>query len=149
MIRRLALLLAVGGCGRADVCEEDPRALVQAPSATVTADGMSVRVEVADDDATRSHGLMHRRCDVGGLLLVAPAPGSPLPIWMCNVGMPLDLAFVRGGEVVHVVDAAPPCNDPCDACPIYGADVSVDAVLETPAGWFLLHAGDHIEISED
>ena len=148
MIRRLALLLVLIGCGEANVCEESPGALVQVPSATVVADGASLRVEVADDDAERSIGLMHRRCDVSGLLLVVESPGSPLPIWMCNVQMPLDLAFLRDGVVQHVVEAAAPCSEPCDACPIYGADVGVDAVLETPAGSFPLRVGARVEISE-
>ena len=146
MIARLSLVCLLGACGGSSSaeCEESPLALVQPPSAIVTAGGESLHVEVADTDEERSRGLQHRRCGVTGLLIVGERPGQPLPIWMCQVAMPLDLAFVRDEIVVHVVDGAAPCAEPCAACPIYGGDVSADAVLETPAGSFPLRVGERL-----
>ncbi len=150
MIRPFALAaMLFASCAVPDTrdggCEESPEALVQAPAATVRSGDASLPVEIADSDEKRMRGLQHRRCDVTGLLLVNEAPGTPLPIWMCEVFLDLDLAFVRDGIVVAVAEA-PPCDPPCESCPIYGADVPVDAVLETPAGTFPLQVGDAVEV---
>lgn len=132
--------------GQGGACEESPLALVQEKSAIVEAAGAALAVEVADTPRTRGRGLQHRRCDVTGLLLVAEAADEPMPIWMCEVEVPLDLAFLHAGRVVHVEEAVPPCAAPCGGCPTYGENVVVDAVLETPAGSFPLQVGDTVVV---
>ena len=54
--------------------------------------------------------------------------------WMHRTPAPLDMLFVRGGRVAHIVERARPC--PRLPCPFYGpADAQpVDGVLEIAGG---------------
>ncbi len=133
----LAALASAGACEGA--CEEDIRAqtLEERRLITIAAEGetIEVLVEVARSQTERERGWKHRQCDMEGLALALESP-TEAPVWMCEVGVALDLLFVRGGELVAVERAAPPCAAPCDACPRYGEGVTVDAVIELPHGQY-------------
>ena len=94
--------------------------------------GVELRLEVADEPAERSVGLMQRPSVPAGTGMLfrydAPVQTS---FYMYDVLVPLTAVFVRDGRVVHTV-VMPPCElaEPQD-CPTYGPDVPFDTVVET------------------
>ena len=88
-------------------------------------------VEIADTDATRAQGLMHRDTlpRSAGMLFVYDAPTSPA-FWMKNTLIPLDMLFVDpSGVVRHIHHEA----IPHDTTPIPGGG-NVLMVLEINGG---------------
>ena len=80
----------------------------------VTATGRhAFQVEIADNDATREHGLMDRR-------YMAPNHGmlfefdreEPVSFWMKNTYIPLDMIFIApSGVVTHIAANAEPLSE--------------------------------------
>ena len=95
-------------------------------------DGVELRLEVADDEAERSVGLMRRTSVPPGTgMLFRYEQPSTGRFWMYDVLVPLRAVFVRDGRVVSSV-VMPPCGSPQPAdCPTYGADGPFDTVVET------------------
>ncbi len=88
-------------------------------------------VELADTDAARMRGLMHREklASSAGMLFVYDRPGRAA-FWMKNTLIPLDMIFAdRTGTVLRVHENAVPH----DETPIDGGD-GVLAVLEINGG---------------
>ena len=89
------------------------------------------QVEIANNDATREHGLMDRR-------YMAPDHGmlfefdrdEPVAFWMKNTYIPLDMIFIApSGVVTHIAANAEPLSE--RAIPSDGPTV---AVLELDGG---------------
>ncbi len=127
--RQLALvLLFVLGAGAAmaqQVCRDD--------AVHLRGDWGSARfsIEIADDDAERARGLMHRESMArsAGMLFVYDRP-QPLSFWMRNTLIPLDMIFIDArGEVKHIHHQA----IPLDETPIFGGD-NLTTVLEINGG---------------
>lgn len=112
-------------------------------SAALHVAGDTLPTEVADQQVERDRGWRHRLCNRHALLLVPDARG-PLPVWGCELALPIDVALVRDGTIVDVAPLEP-CPAPCDACPTVGDGVVVDAVLEVPSGDPVLVPGDPVE----
>lgn len=94
-----------------------------------------IAVEVADDDAERSRGLMFRdTLEQGrGMLFLHESEGS-LAYWMKNTRIPLDiLYFDRNFRLVSQQRDVPPCSLG-DRCPPYPSDAPAQYVLELAAG---------------
>lgn len=91
----------------------------------------SFRVEIADDAAERSQGLMHRdHLDrTQGMLFVYETP-QQVAFWMRNTLIPLDMLFIGPDGVVTGVHAN---AKPLDETPIPGGD-GVLGVLEINGG---------------
>jgi uncharacterized membrane protein (UPF0127 family) len=91
-----------------------------------------IRAEVADRDATRSRGLMHRSslAPNGGMLFVFDAPGTYC-MWMKNTLIPLSVAFLdERGAIINIADMQPHSEQThCAARPARFA-------LEMTQGWF-------------
>jgi hypothetical protein len=91
-----------------------------------------IRAEVADHEATRTRGLMHRAslAPNGGMLFVFDAE-APYCMWMKNTPLPLSVAFIdAGGAIVNIADMQPHTEDAhCAARPVPFA-------LEMRQGWF-------------
>jgi len=88
-------------------------------------------VELADDDAERSTGLMHRgqMNDDHGMLFDFQTPRR-VAFWMRNTFIPLDMIFIKSdGEIVSIFENVPPLNDNT-----VGPERPVRAVLELNAG---------------
>ena len=89
------------------------------------------QVEIADNDATREHGLMDRRymaADHG--MLFEFDRDEPVAFWMKNTYIPLDMIFIApSGVVTHIAANAEPLSE--RVIPSGGPSV---AVLELDGG---------------
>lgn len=92
----------------------------------------NIRAEVAQTDAQRAIGLMHRRemAPHDGMLFVFDQPAVQC-FWMKNTLLPLSIAFLADdGTVVNVADMKPQSLDShCSSQPVRYA-------LEMNQGWF-------------
>ena len=106
--------------------------------------GARLWVEVAEDEAARSQGLMYRRQmqEDEGMLFVFEYP-QPLSFWMKNTYLPLDIAFVaRDGSILNILRMKP-----LDEGPRYLSQGQALYAIEANAGWFKDHgvkAGDKV-----
>ncbi len=122
-------------------------------------DHSTVRLEVADTEATRQRGLMFRRSlePAAGMLFVFDEPGVH-PFWMQNCLISIDIIWLdEEGRVADIAASVPPCRlpscePPCDsnACPTYPHDGRAKYVIEVVAGFADAHglkAGDRVQLS--
>lgn len=121
--RRLApcLVLVLSGCA--------------ASGSWVELGGHRYIVEVADDDAERSRGLMFRDALAAdsGMLFIHDRE-EPQAYWMKNTRIPLDiLYFDNARRLVSQQRDVPPCSLG-NACPPYPSGVPARYVLELNAG---------------
>lgn len=139
---RLALALGLGllaGCPGAD----------NAP--TVTLNGQSFTVEIADEPAEQERGMMFRRelAADRGMLFVFPE-AQMQAFWMRNCLIPLDiLYFDADRRFVNGHFNAAPCN--ADNCPTYPSLRPARYVLELAGGVgrdLNLRPGDAISLPE-
>ncbi len=96
-----------------------------------------LNVEIADEAHERSKGLMFRQnlVNIDGMLFVFPYEANQ-SFWMKNTYIPLDIIFFDANKkFVHVVANAQPCVEIDAVCSTYSADVPVQYVLETQAGF--------------
>jgi len=153
------LTFAIAACGAA---EADSRPLADAAIAaqdpsetgddhaepgdlvTIRAGGIEVRVEIADEPAEHSRGLMFRETldENEGMLFIYPEERT-LAFWMKNTLVPLDIAYAdREGRIVDIQQMEPQTieNHPSAAPAQYA--------LEMNQGWFAangVRVGDRIE----
>ncbi|MGB3491818.1 MAG: DUF192 domain-containing protein [Elainellaceae cyanobacterium] len=117
-------------------------------SAQVMLGGEMIDLEVATTPRQQAIGLMFRpEIPANQGMLFPFAPPRPVNFWMRNVQVPLDMVFLRQGEIVAIAHSAPPCTTA--TCPTYGPDVPVDSVLELGGGRATelgLTEGDTIDI---
>lgn len=113
-------------------CGEDLRAQTLTERATVALGPIALNAELADEPQERERGWRFRLCDLGAIALL-PETESAMPITLCDVPVSLDLAFVRDGVVIALERDLAPCTARCSQCPVYGAGIVVDAVIEAPA----------------
>ena len=97
--------------------------------------GQRYQVEVADDDAERTRGLMFRdRMDADHGMLFIHDSEQPQAYWMKNTRIPLDiLHFDHDLKLVAQQRDVPPCSAG-DACPPYPSNAPALYVLELNAG---------------
>jgi hypothetical protein len=124
MRRLLSVLLLAAGAAAA---QQPPLPTVQLGA------GMHlIRAEVADRDASRATGLMHRTALApnGGMLFVFESDAVHC-MWMKNTPLPLSVAFIdAGGAIINIADMQPRTEvSHCAARPARFA-------LEMAQGWF-------------
>ncbi len=124
--RAVACAALLGSAVAADTCRDD--------AVHLKGDWGEARfaVEIADDDAERAQGLMHREHlpASAGMLFVYDTP-QRLSFWMRNTLIPLDLIFIdETGEVKTVHHSA----RPLDETPIPGGPEPLTHVLEINGG---------------
>lgn len=107
-----------------------------------------IDLEVATTAREQAIGLMFRPeiPDNRGMLFPFEPP-RPVNFWMRNVQVPLDMVFLRQGEIVAIAHSVPPCTT--TNCPTYGPDTPVDSVMELRGGRadeLSLAEGDTIDI---
>jgi len=94
-----------------------------------------LRVEIADDPAERSRGLMHRAAigEDDGMLFVY-AQEAPRSFWMENTSIPLSIAYLDlSGRILNIEHMIP-----FDRSPVPSAGPALYA-LEVNQGWFATH----------
>ena len=111
--------------------------------------GQRYSIEIADNDATREHGLMDRTemaADHGMLFVFQD--DTPRAFWMKNTKIPLDMLFFDADRhLVSVQHDVPPCV--ADPCPAYSSGAPARYVLELNAGQAKklgLTSGDEMQI---
>jgi uncharacterized membrane protein (UPF0127 family) len=70
----------------------------------------TIRIEIADDDSTRTRGLMQRKSlpSDGGMLFIFPNE-TVRSFWMANTPLSLDMMFAsRSGEIVDIAKYTKP-----------------------------------------
>lgn len=138
----VAAAVALAACGE----EERPPA---EPKPVVRVGGATVRVEVADDEASRQLGLGGRDTlsrDHGMLFLL---PNDQPSFWMKGMRFPIDIVWIHGNEVVDVTADVPPPRGPGAGLPTYSPDRPADRALEVNAGWAARHGvrpGDTVRV---
>ena len=99
-----------------------------------------IDLEVADTPGKQQLGLMQRPAlpPLRGMWFPS-SPPRPMRFWMLNTLAPLDLVFVRSGQVLDISAAVPVCRSL--PCPSYWADADgngradfADGVIEIGAG---------------
>lgn len=102
-------------------------------SAQVEIGGETIKLEVAQTQRQQTIGLMYREelPNNRGMLFPMNPPRVP-QFWMKNVKIPLDMIFVREGEVRAIAHSVPPCEK--DPCPTYTPQVMIDQVIELRGG---------------
>jgi uncharacterized membrane protein (UPF0127 family) len=91
-----------------------------------------IRAEVADRDASRAMGLMHRKALApnGGMLFIFDDDAVHC-MWMKNTPLPLSVAFIdAGGAILNIADMQPHTED--SHCAVRPARYA----LEMAQGWF-------------
>lgn len=128
------------------VADQDTQATRGAPDTTETVsrgsettelriDGITITAEVADEDAEREQGLMHRDSlpENHGMLFVYPEERT-LSFWMRNTRIALDIAFIdQGGRIVDIQQMEPQSD-----VQHRSAEPAMYA-LEMRQGWFADH----------
>jgi uncharacterized protein len=142
MTLRTLLLVALVSLAQLSFAEERERLEVELGGERFT-------LEVVDDEASRTQGLMGREA-LGaneGMLFDFPAGTRPA-IWMRNMLISLDLLFVdEQGRLEQIFREVPPCR--AMPCEIYRADRPLRFVIEVPAGTaerLGLNEGDQLQI---
>ena len=144
LVLALVLLGADGGCRKepvpGNIAPKETR-----PGLVQLAIGRAwLWVEVAEDEASRAQGLMHRRQMPGdqGMLFVFAYP-QPLSFWMKNTYLPLDIAFVaQDGRILNIL-----YMKPLDESQRYISQGPALYAIEANAGWFQqngIKAGDKV-----
>jgi uncharacterized membrane protein (UPF0127 family) len=95
-----------------------------------------IGVEIADDEAKRSRGLMYRTSlpEEQGMLF-SWTNEAPRSFWMRNTCIPLDMLFIsKDGFIVGILEQVPVLNEMSRSVPCPAA-----YVLEVNAGWVRSH----------
>jgi uncharacterized membrane protein (UPF0127 family) len=110
---------------------DGPVVLIQ----TERGEEVEVAVEIADTQAEREVGLMHREFlpdDAGMIFLFGEETAGGF--WMKNTLIPLSIAFTGGdGTILRILDMEPCEADPCE---VYDPGVSYESALEVNQGAF-------------
>ena len=107
-------------------------ACAQTPEMSLTVAGHKLTVEVADTEATRMQGLMHRRIlpEYRGMLFVFREV-THHAMWMMNTHIPLSVAFLdERGLIINIADMQPQTRD------THAAAKPAKYALEVNQGWF-------------
>src|SRR3989344_7098066 len=101
---------------------------------SLTVGSASIKVEIADTDAKRSHGLSDRQSlsENTGMLFIFPQSGI-YPFWMKDMHFPLDFIWISQKKVVDVAENVPNPKNPGDHLPLYSSREPIDMVLEVNA----------------
>ncbi len=109
-------------------------AACEATEPWVEVNGKRFYVEIADDDASRTQGLMFRDhlADNRGMFFIFRRE-EPRSFWMRNTRIPLDIIYLdRDLRVVSISANTPPCRT--RQCPSYPSRGPAQYVLEINAG---------------
>lgn len=124
-----------------------PACAAKAPSVEIA--GQAYSIEIAEDNATREHGLMDRTqmaADHGMLFVFQD--DAPRAFWMKNTKIALDMLFFDADRrLLSVQHNVPPCT--ADPCTPYSSGAPARYVLELNGGAAAkagLSPGDEMQI---
>ncbi len=129
--------------------QQEKTAQVLPIAAKAVIKGEVIELEVAQTPEQQALGLMFREelPDNRGMLFTFE-PARVTRFWMKNVSIPLDMIFLREGEVKAIAAEVPPCQN--NNCPVYGPEKAlIDQVIELRGGRASelgLAVGDRIEV---
>lgn len=147
----LCFAVMLAGCGAAggqdagaqgEPVEQDYR--LEGDKVPIRVAGIEIMVEIADDEAERSKGLMFRESlpENEGMLFVYESQ-RPLGFWMRNTLIPLDIAYIdEQGRIVDIQQM-----EPRDETTHWSKSDAMYA-LEMNVGWFEangVRVGDLVE----
>ena len=96
--------------------------------------GKRIAIEIADEHAERTRGLMHRdRLEAGSGMLFVHADEEPQAYWMKNTKIPLDILYFDAERRLVSMSRAAPCSLG-DRCPPHPSAGPALYVLELNAG---------------
>jgi uncharacterized membrane protein (UPF0127 family) len=129
--------------------QQENKAQILPIAAKVVIKGEVIELEVAKTPEQQALGLMFREdLPANRGMLFTFEPARVTRFWMKNVSIPLDMIFLREGEVKAIASAVPPCQT--DNCPVYGPEETlIDQVIELRGGRaneLGLAVGDRIEV---
>ncbi|MFH1721825.1 MAG: DUF192 domain-containing protein [Candidatus Altiarchaeota archaeon] len=140
----VALIVSALGC-----LSQTPQPTPSPPAEVCFSTGDCVTVEIADEPAETSRGLMFRQ-KLGadeGMLFIFPSEVVQ-KFWMKNTLIPLDMLWItENGKIIFIEHDVPPCKS--DPCPTYGPDEPAKYVLEVNAGYIKEHGlkvGDTLKL---
>jgi uncharacterized membrane protein (UPF0127 family) len=119
---------------------------------TVTINGVTVHVDIAQTEAERTKGLSGRRMlpDNEGMFFLFDTP-EIYTFWMRGMYFSLDMIWIRDGKVVDIIERVPvPGQDVgLSELPRYLPDEPADAILEVRSGFVKredIEKGDRVEV---
>lgn len=129
--------------------QQENKAQILPIAAKAVIKGEVIELEVAKTPEQQALGLMFRESlPANRGMLFSFEPATVTRFWMKNVSIPLDMIFLREGEVKAIASAVPPCQT--DNCPVYGPEETlIDQVIELRGGRaneLGLAVGDRIEV---
>jgi uncharacterized membrane protein (UPF0127 family) len=116
------------------------------PSATISINGYTLKVELATNPSARHCGLSNREelPKNQGMLFVYPT-ARPLTFWMKGTHIPLSIAFLdESGKIINIYKMPPNQTDEH-----YASSRPAKYALEVNQGWFQAHRieiGDTVEL---
>ncbi len=119
----------------ADAGADDQTAATPGETVPIRVAGIEIQVEIADDEAERSRGLMYRQSLPAnhGMLFVYPDERR-LGFWMRNTLIPLDIAYLdRAGRIVDIQQMEPQTSE------THYSRAPAMYALEMNQGWFAEH----------
>jgi uncharacterized membrane protein (UPF0127 family) len=142
----VAILVLLVGCSTA---AGTPSSCPNQPGTASFSRNAVLRIDVADDDASREHGLMGVTSLPAdrGMAFVWTEP-TEATFWMKDTLIPLSIAFVDASGHVVTIQEMTPCT--ADPCPTYAATSPYTTAIEANAGWFEDHAvkvGDQMDFT--
>ncbi len=93
------------------------------------------KVKVARTDKEKQVGLSDtkRLGEKNGMLFVFDK-ADKYSFWMREMDFPIDIIYIKGNEVVEVIENAPAPSSPNSDLPIYQSSTEADKVLELNSG---------------
>ncbi len=98
-----------------------------------TINNQTIQLEVAREPQELYKGLKFRTAlpPNHGMLFIVNKP-EIISLWMKDTYVPLDMIFLKDGEIKNIVRKAPPCK--IKECPGYSSNYPVNQIIELPAG---------------
>jgi uncharacterized protein len=105
----------------------------------IRVDTASIWVEIADDEAERTNGLMNRDVlpENEGMLFVFPKP-EPRSFWMKNCRFTIDIAYIdAAGHITDIISMPSPAANMAEQdLPTYPSSAPAQYALEANKDWF-------------